>query len=993
MSSHQAHGWKKHGKSGHLSQLWHRIFTPQNVKNIALVAVLLAVLGSLGILGAFAYYSRNLPDPGQLTERSISQTTKIYDRTGEHLLYEVYGDENRTLVKIQEGFCKDDPEMEMDPNGIPLHMLQATITAEDHDFCEHGGFSYTGLARAALYMGRRGGGSTLTQQLVKNAILSNEQRVSRKIKELIISIELERRYSKDEILQIYFNEIPYGSTYYGIQAAAQNYYGKSVKDLTLGEMATLAGIPQLPTYYLNNPDDLNERRDWILDGMVERGFVSQEEADAAKQEVTPVAVKVTRIEAPHFVFYVKEQLEETYGQYKAENGGLKVITSLDFEKQKMAEEEVTAGVDARGETYGFGNGALLSMDPKTGQILAMVGSKDYFDEEIDGQVNVTLRPRQPGSSFKPMVYTAGFEKGYTPNTIMWDVNTAFPSGTGAPYTPYNYDLGERGPLRARSTLQGSLNIPAVQMTYLVGVSSMLDFAERLGYTTFGDRSRFGLSVGIGAGEVKMLEHVNAFAALANDGVRHQAVSILKVEGPGGEVLEEWKANDGEKVLEPNVARMTSNVLSDNAARAYVFGASSYLQLGGRPVAAKTGTTNDFYDAWTMGYTPSLVTAVWVGNSQHVAMSKGADGSIVAAPIWNGYMKRALEGTPVESFTAPNIPTTGKAILDGILPSTTVTIDTASGKLATEYTPPSTREERTYAEYHSVLHYVNREDPLGGIPENPGDDPSYAAWEQAIADWIARREAETGIKITNAAPPTEYDDVHVPENIPSVRITSPDNDAEFTDRGIRVDVDADAAREVRRMEFYLDGYFLGADTSDPWRFVGSIPNTVSRGYHTLKAVAYDDVDNSGSDTVGIRVNSEPATSGFEMVDPKSGQTIERTSETYTVVVSLDDPTDYSVVSVHAQQIGQGDTEIVETKLDPSSPFLTFTWTLPPSGDWSLSAVATPKGDGERLETAGIIVHIEPVTAPPPAEPTQPTEGDAVPPTALPSLDPFANIIAP
>ncbi|OGM00468.1 hypothetical protein A2501_00710 [Candidatus Uhrbacteria bacterium RIFOXYC12_FULL_57_11] len=992
MPEYKMHGWKKRSGTKHIIR---NLLTRHNAKNLVLAGILLVIVGSLGALGTFAYYSRNLPDPSQLTERSISQTTKIYDRTGEHLLYEVYGEENRTLVKIQEGFCKDDPALMTDPSGIPLHMLQATITAEDRAFCEHGGFSVKGLLRAAIFLGQRGGGSTLTQQLVKNAILSNERHLSRKIKELIISIELERRYSKDEILQIYFNEIPYGSTYYGIEAAAQNYYGVHVDELTLAQMATLAAIPQLPTYYANNPDDLEGRRDWILDGMAEQGFVSPSEADAAKGEDSSIAVKISKIEAPHFVFYVKEQLEELYGQYQAENGGLKVITSLDYDLQKIAEEEVLSGVDARGPSYDFTNGALLAMNPKNGQVLAMVGSKDYFDEDIDGQVNVTLRPRQPGSSFKPIVYTAGFSKGYTPNTILWDVNTEFPSGTGT-YAPKDYDLGERGPLRVRNALQGSLNLPAIEMTYLVGVENLLSFAENLGYTTFADRSRFGLSVGIGAGEVKMIEHATAFATLANDGVRHEPVSILKIEGPDGTTLQEWKENSGEKVLDQNVARMTSNVLSDNAARAYVFGESSYLQLGGRPVAAKTGTTNDFYDAWTMGYTPSLVTAVWVGNNQYVPMRRGADGSVVAAPIWNAFMRRALEGTPVESFTSPEIPTTGKSILDGIMPGTTVTIDKASGKLATEYTPSSYREERTYAEYHSVLQYVDRNDPLGPVPENPANDPYYEPWEKAISNWIGRREAETGIQIERTAPPTEYDDVHVPENFPSVTIRTPDDGVELSDRDLTVEADANSRRGIERVEFYLDGYFLAADTSESWRVSTTIPNTVSRGYHTFKAVAYDDVGNTGSDAIGIHVNSEAAASAFEMIDPRSGQTIERTDSDYTVVVTLEHPTDYASVTLHVQGVGQGAKTLVETKFDPSSPYVTFTWPLPDDGDWALSATAVPSNDGERLETAGIIVHVstpasttEPMLIPVVSE-TNSADAPTTDVTPLPALDPFATI---
>ncbi len=989
MGDYKMRSWKKHGRSG---RLWNRLLSRGILKNAFLVVILLGIMGSLGVLGAFAFYSRNLPDPAQLTERKISQTTKIFDRTGTHLLYEVYGDQNRTLVKTQEGFCKDDPSFETDPNGIPLKMLEATITAEDRGFCTHPGYDLKGLARAVLFGGTRGGGSTLTQQLVKNAILSNEKSISRKVKELIVAIELERRYSKDEILQIYFNEIPYGSTYYGIQAASQNFYGKQVKDLTLGEIATLAAIPKAPTTYINNPDMLSARRDWILDGMVDQGFITKDESIVAKAEDNSLNAKVSNIHAPHFVFYVKQQLEDKYGQYAAENGGLKVTTSLDYDLQTIAEEEVTKGVEAKGEKYGFTNGALVSMDPKTGQVLAMVGSKDYFDDAIDGQVNVALRPRQPGSSFKPMVYTSGFEKGYTPNTIMWDVNTSFPNGNDKPYQPFDYDLGERGPLRVRNSLQSSLNLPAIEMTYLVGVSGVLDFAERMGYTTFGDRSRFGLSVGIGAGEVTLLEHADAFATLANEGVRHPAVSILKVEGADGTVLDEWKADPGKNVLDPNVARMTSNVLSDEPAREAVFGPNNLLHLSDRPVAAKTGTTNDFYDAWTMGYTPSIVTGVWVGNNKYVPMRKGSDGSIVAAPIWYGFMSRALAGKPIDYFTAPNIPITGKSVIDGIMPATTVTVDTFSGKLATEYTPASKKEERTYAEYHSILHYVDRANPLGPAPTDPTADPFYAAWEKGIADWIAKRELETGTQIVQASAPTEFDDVHVPANLPVVRLTSPARDAEFDARSIDIATEADAPRGVRRVEFYVDGYFLGADTSYPWQLFATIPNTLSRGYHTLKAVAYDDADNSGSDTVGIKVNSEAAATGFEMIDPKSGQTIERTAETYTIVTSLQDPTQFSNVSVYAQEIGNGNKSLVETKYDPSSPFLTFTWQLPQSGDWALSAVAVPKGGGDHLETSGIIVHVtKPSTVPPPDAtiPTTDATAPVVPPAPLPTLDPFAT----
>ncbi|MBI5794448.1 transglycosylase domain-containing protein [Candidatus Uhrbacteria bacterium] len=925
------------------------------IKNGILLGIVLVFAGSLGVLGLMAVVSKDLPNPNSLTQRSISQTTKIYDRTGEHVLYEIFGDENRTLKKLQTGFCQDDENLETDANGIPLFAVQATIAAEDRNFCQHGGFDVKGLIRAVFQnlIGNRVGGSTLTQQLVKNAILSNEKTIVRKVKELILSLALERRYSKDEILQIYFNEIPYGSTYYGMEAAAQNYFGISVSELTLAQAATLAALPKAPTTYLNNPDRLQARRDYILSAMLELGFIDETAYDAATLEVTPVDVSITNITAPHFVLYVKERLEEKYGRSEVEEGGLKVTTTLDYDMQKIAEEEVKKGVDENLEKYGLTNAALTAIDPKTGQILSMVGSKDYFDDDIDGQVNVATRLRQPGSSFKPIVYTKAFELGYTPNTVLWDVETTFPTVTGD-YTPNNYDGTEHGPVRILNALQMSLNIPAVKMVNLVGVENALDFATSLGYTSFGDHSAFGMSVVLGGGEVQLLEHTAAYGVLANDGVKNETVSIMKVEDADGEVLEEWKQKEGKRVIDENIARTTSYVLSNNEARTPVFGANSYLQLGERPVAAKTGTTNDYRDGWLMGYTPSLVAGVWVGNNDNTPMNK-AGGSIGAGPIWNGFMKRVMQGRPIETFTAPEIKQTGKAVLDGQIGSTTVTIDRASGKLATEYTPDSYREEKTFAQYHSILHYVNRDDPTGPAPEQPQDDEQYLAWEAGIQKWLAKKQAETGIEISSEDPPTQEDDLHVPGNFPSVRIISPDNNNSIDGRTLTIQVSADAPRGVARAEFYIDGQYLGSDSSSPFSLTTSLPSSVGRGVHTVKAIAYDDIDNAGSDTVTITVNSEGSDTSFELIDPKNGQTIEYSSATYTVVVSIDDPESYRSVGVYAQGLGSSSETLVGQTLNPSSPFLTFDWTLPTSGTWALSARAV-SDDGSELSTAGTLVEI-------------------------------------
>lgn len=980
MTSHRypSHEWQRSRRPRRGFRLPKFKLSKSALQTALLAASLVVMAGSLFVLGLFAFVSRDLPDPKQLTERSIPETTQIFDRTGEHLLYEIFGAENRKLVKLQEGFCGG-KELETDVGGIPLFAVQATIAAEDRNFCKHGGFSVTGLLRAVVFGGSRGGGSTLTQQLVKNAILSNERTLTRKAKELILSLELERRYSKDEILQIYFNEIPYGSTYYGLQAASTNFYGKDVKDLTLAEAATLAGLPQIPTFYINNPDRLRVRRDWILNTMAELGYVTEEEAEAAKAEDSPLRDAVVNIQAPHFVFYVKEQLEEAYGQRQVEEGGLKVITTLDYDKQLIAEEEVKRGVDERGETYQFSNAALVAEDPKTGQILAMVGSKDFFDDEIHGKVNVATRARQPGSSFKPIVFGKGFEMGYTPSTVLWDVNTTFPTSTGD-YAPKNYDLGERGPIRVREALQGSLNIPAVKMSALVGVPNTLDFAEKLGYSTLSDRSRFGLAIVLGGAEVKLTEHVSAYATFARDGVRLPQVSILRVEDANGTVLEEWKPSEGQKAMEPNVARTVNDVLSDNAARAYVFGANNALTLGSRPAAAKTGTTNDYHDGWTLGYTPALAAGVWTGNNDNAAMKRGADGSKIAAPIWNAFMKRALDGTPAEGFVKPVLAPTGKRVLDGELPGTTVTVDKATGKLATEFTPPSMRETRTYAEYHEILHYVVPNDPLGAPPADPARHPQYAAWEAGVTDWLSRKETETGIKVTASAPPVEYDDVHVPGNMPSVTIESPGSGSALGERAIEVAVNAFAPRGVARVELYLDGFYLGTDTASPYQLRASLPATVGRGFHTLKTVAYDDVDNSGSDTVGIRIESEAEASGFDLIDPKNGQTIERAAATFPVAVNLQDPGSYHSVTVSAKRVGAADVQVVGTKSGLTSPFVTFDWTLPADGDWILTASAVRASDGARVDAPGVTVHVTSPAGAPPA----PTDGSPPPPT---NLDPF------
>ncbi|MEK7452473.1 MAG: penicillin-binding transpeptidase domain-containing protein, partial [Patescibacteria group bacterium] len=501
------------------------------------------------------------------------------------------------------------------------------------------------------------------------------------------------------------------------------------------------------------------------------------------------------------------------GRREVEEGGMKVVTTLDYSLQKIAEEEIIKGVEAKGSQFGFTNASLVAEDPKTGQILAMVGSKDFFDKTIDGQVNVSTRLRQPGSSFKPIIYTKAFEMGYTPNTVLWDVVTNFPTAVGT-YTPHNYDLKEHGPIRVRNALQMSLNIPAVKMVYLVGVDAALDFATSLGYTSFSNHANFGLSLVLGGGEVRLIDHVNAYATLANEGKKFDQVSVLRVEDANGNILEEWKPKDGKQVVEQNTAKMITNVLSDNVARTPIFGPASTLHLADRPVAAKSGTTNNFHDAWLMGYSPSLVSGVWVGNNNNAAMKNKADGSVVAGPIWNAFMKRAHMGKPVELFNPPTIHPTGKSVLDGTVPMQSFVIDRASNKLATEFTPDSFKETRFFGGYHEILHYINPKEPLLNAPEHPEQDSNYTAWENGVADWVLRKQKETGVILSQTLPPTEQDDLHIATNIPSIQIISPQNNSALSGGTFSVSVNATSPRGILRVEYYLEGLYVGSASQAP-----------------------------------------------------------------------------------------------------------------------------------------------------------------------------------
>jgi len=807
----------------------------QSIGNLIVVGLL---IGFVGFSVLFLWTTKDLPDPNRLLDRNIQQTTTIYDRTGETILYQLHGDVNRKLITLAE---------------LPEYIKWATITAEDRDFYNHHGFSIRGIIRSFvtnLFSDSRVGGSTITQQFVKNAILSPEKTYTRKLKELILSYRIESKFSKDEILQLYFNEIPYGSVVYGIEAAAETFFGKSAKDLTVAQATVLAAIPQRPTYfspYGENVDELLERQRYIINEMVDLGYLDEATAAAAKAEPIEFKPRSESMPAPHFVMHVRQLLADQYGERVAVESGLKVTTTLDLDDQKAAEAAVAAQRE-KNLAYNATNASLVSLDTKTGQILAMVGSADFNDESISGQVNVALRPRQPGSSFKPLAYVTAFAKGYTPETILYDVVTQFSTDSGQPYEPHNYNLKENGPVTMRKALAGSLNIPAVKTLYLAGVQHVLDIAEELGYTTFSDRSRFGLSLVLGGGEIKLLEHTAAYAAFAREGIYHTPLAILKIEDAEGEILYEYKDSDnrGKQVLTPEAFRSLNSILSDNAARAYIFGEKNYLTLSDRPVAAKTGTTNDYHDAWTLGYTPSIATGVWVGNSDNKEMKRGADGSVVAAPIWNAYMRAAVADQPVETFQEPPANTATKPVLRGEMSGAVpIKIDKVTGKRATEFTPPENVIEKYFTQFHCILYYVNKDDPQGPPPADPFADPQFAPWEDAVRRWATAQ----GFIQNEETPPSEFDDLHTPENQPTISIRSPHAGATINSSELNVQVDTSARRGVTKVEYLIDNQLIATVTATPFDLTTTLDELAS-GIHTLTARASDDVGNRAEQSIDL-----------------------------------------------------------------------------------------------------------------------------------------------
>lgn len=726
----------------------------------------IAKLAFFGLIGLFViglimffWYSRDLPTPEKLSASNFSQSTRIFDRNG-LLLYDVYENENRTYVELSK---------------ISKTLQQATIAIEDKNFYKNQGFSITGYLRAFrnAILSRRiaGGGSTLTQQLVKNTLLTSEQTIARKIKEFILAIQVDRKYSKDQILELYLNATPYGGTTLGIEAAAERYFGKKAKDLNLIESAILAGLPQSPSYYSpygENPKAYVDRTTQVLKRMREDGYITKKQEQETIKKLSSVEfMKQTHdIKAPHFSFYVKDLLIKQFGESVVEQGGLQVTTTLDYKLEEKAEEIVKEEVK-NASSLKVGNGASVVLDPRNGEILAMVGSRDFFDSSKDGQFNViTQALRQPGSSIKPVAYASALEKGYTASTLVMDTPTTFPGGeNGKDYIPKNYDGKFHGPLQLRFALGSSINIPAVKLLAWVGVKSMLSTAYNMGISTFAPTNdnvnRFGLSLTLGGGEVKPLELAAAYTAFANQGYRSDPIAILKVTDSKGKVLFEKKEASKKRALSPEVAFIISHILLDNNARLITFGVNSYLNVSGRTIAVKTGTTDDKRDNWTIGWTPSVLVATWVGNNDNSPMGNVASGVTGAAPIWRRIILEALKNKKAEDFAKPDnvvavtidslgggLPVDGQAtrseyFIKGTEPQGPAAIYKQIKISKSDSNKLASQSEIDHNEYDLKKFIVFQEDdPISGDGKN--------RWQEGIDAWVQENHKDDPLY----RPPTE-----------------------------------------------------------------------------------------------------------------------------------------------------------------------------------------------------------------------------------------------
>lgn len=846
--------------------------TKKNLKKI--VAIIVAgggIIGAMLVIASVVVAMRiQLPDIADFSERPIAQSTKIYDRTGNVLLYDIHADEKRTVVPFDE---------------IPLAVKNATIAIEDDVFYQHRGIRPLAILRALIanivHQEIEQGGSTITQQLVKKTLLTEEKTISRKIKEAILAIKIERSYTKDEILNLYLNQIPYGGAVYGIEAAAQTFLQKSAKELTLKEAAYLASLPKAPSYYSpcgKHKDELDRRARFAIDRMQKLEFISKEEyKKALEEDVQFKGSCFHQISAPHFVIEVQEQLNKLFGEDVVERGGFIVRTTLDASWQKIAEEAVQRFADDVKNNFNAHNIGVVIIEPKSGDILTMVGSKNYFGNPeplgcspgkncaFDPQVNIALRARQPGSALKPFVYATAFKKGYAPQTAIFDLFTEFnpqcnPDGSVPPgtdpdqcYHPKNYDDTFRGPVTLREALAQSLNVPSVKLLYLAGLMDSLSTARDFGITSLDDPARLGLTLVLGGGEVSLLELTSAYGVFANDGIRSPYRFIVEIQDAKKNIV--FRAEQQQKeVVEKNIARAINDILSDNAARAPAFGEASSLFVPGESVAVKTGTTNDYRDAWIVGYTPSLVIGAWAGNNNNAPMEKRVAGFIIA-PIWRNIMEQILAKMPNEEFIKPEPFETPKPVLRGEWRGgKEFVIDKISGKLSTEYTPQELQERKVVQEVRSILYWIDKNNPLGLPPPRPPLDPQYKNWEASVQLWVNTKNLHDQ---DDDVIPVLSDDIHTPQTIPRTQQVEINPQKEHYNQNDTIIVRPvfQSSFAVVQVDYFLNEEYIGSVKSSPFNI--SIPLSLfvfkNTNTTTIRMQVYDAVGNKSEYLKIISIN--------------------------------------------------------------------------------------------------------------------------------------------
>jgi penicillin-binding protein 1C len=809
------------------------------------------------------FTSLQIPDLSAFEARKVVQSTKIFDRTGQVLLYDIHSDAKRTVIEFDK---------------ISVYIKNAAIAIEDTEFYQHMGIKPSSIVRAVLSnitpgSGTKQGGSTITQQVIKNSVLTKDRTITRKIKEWVLAIKLEKILSKDQILSTYLNETPYGGSVYGVEEASKTFFGKSAENVTLAEAAYLGAIPQAPTFYSPygpNKESLKARQRLVLQKMLENGFINEEEYQQATNEnVIFLEKSSTGMRAPHFALYVKDYLIQKFGEDAVEENGMKVITTLDYTMQEKAEKVVANFAPTLESTFSASNTAMIAINPKNGDILTMIGSRNYFDKKIQGNFNITTAYRQPGSTFKPFVYATAFTKGYTPETILFDVKTEFSTKCtveGKPtnpsddiekvcYSPDNYDGIFEGPETIRTALAHSRNIPAVKALYLVGIKESIDTAETMGITSLKDPGRYGLTLVLGGGEVSLLELTSAYGVFANDGIRNPYRSILRIEDSLGNVLEE-SSIEPVQAIPSQSARQISDILSDPSVR--MESVTSVVANLNRQVAVKTGTTNDFRDVWIEGYTPNIVVGAWAGKNDNSPMDKKVAGTIIT-PVWGAFMAEINDSLEKESFKKPEpSPEDIKPVLRGIWKGgISYTIDSVSKKIATEMTPTQTRQEIIVPSVHTILNWLEKDHPQGPVPAEPKKDSQYDYWEYGVRKWfdIWQKDNQSFKETPSYTIPTETDDVHVPENQPSITIISPkEGDAINLNSKVEIKITSTGKYPIKKSELYINDKYISSKETDP-SIINFTPSDIGGfepGVNDIKIISYDSIFNSTSSSVRISI---------------------------------------------------------------------------------------------------------------------------------------------